>query len=184
MIEIQKSTTTTADYEGLSFVLKALSTDETRPFMMVVHIEKRKRGITAVATDGKRMHTADLDLDVAPGDYVPLITKASVILKPSTGIQFPDWKRVFPKVGTEITMLDFSSAGIGKKNTQCANMTQQVLKLYEKTHQAVNMQFLDDLSKGPWTVYGVGGTSRAVLLKRTEGELERSAVLMPMEMAA
>jgi len=184
MIEFSKAATDKDEYNALLFVLKALSTDETRPFLMVLHVEKRRGGIRVVATDGRRLHMADLVLGIEPGDYTSLVTKMSIILKPNSEVAFPNWRRVVPQTGAELGTLDFSAASVGKKVGPCGQMTRAVVSLVEKTHEVINVHYLDDLSKAPWTIFGTSGSSRAVLLRRGNIDHGQTAVIMPLENAA
>ena len=182
MIEIVKSTTEAEDINGLQFVCKALSKDETRPFLMVVHIEKRKGGITAVATDGSRLHLAELAIDIAPGDYSPVITKTSIILKPLLNVTFPNWRRVVPLAGSDLAVLDIPMSD--KKQVKSARLTRQLVTVFEHTRQAIDIGFLDDLSAGVWKLVGSTGTSKAILFIQGEKGKERNAVIMPLSLNA
>jgi len=89
-------------FPSLSFVAGAISKDETR--YVLNHIEVKKRGMisTYAATDGRRLHVAELDpglfdddIDVLePGLYL-LISKSTkflVLQKSEEKLQYPDWQ--------------------------------------------------------------------------------------------
>jgi hypothetical protein len=82
------------DFERVRFVLKAVLKDPARPFAAVVHVEKTAEGSRLAATDGKRLHAAEIRVAVKSGDYIPVLTRGAVSFgKPLPGIQFPDWKK-------------------------------------------------------------------------------------------
>lgn len=88
-----------ADVARMNFVARAMSTDKTRYFMTCVHVEHEDPDtIIAIATDGRRLHFAYLDIDVPDGDYNVLkANKSTFILQPiDTGGQFPNWRKVTP----------------------------------------------------------------------------------------
>lgn len=87
------------DTSELVFVAKAISTDESRYFMCVMHIERDGDDMVAIGTDGRRLHYATLaDEGYQEGDYqVAKATKNSIVLTPvDTGGTYPNWRRVIP----------------------------------------------------------------------------------------
>jgi hypothetical protein len=182
MVEVLKETTPPEDFNSLLFVCRALSKDESRPFLMALHIEKRKGGITVVATDGSRLHLAELSIEIAPGEYSPLITKSSIILKPVTDITFPNWRRVVPQPGSELAVLDIPLSD--KKQAKSARLTRHLVMIFEHTRQAIDIGFLDDLSAGAWKLLGSTGSSKAILFMQQEKGKERNAVIMPLSLNA
>lgn len=183
MYEINKLASA-EDFEGLSFVLKAMGKDETRSFLQVIHVERYNQKRVAVATDSKRLHYATIISNIPEGDYQPVISKNSLYLKPLENASFPNWKRVIPKLGTELATIDLYNTAFGKKESQTALMSKAIISLYTATHRVVNACYLDDLSKAAWKVFAATGDTKAVVFKRELKEGEQSAVIMPMEMAA
>ena len=74
-------------------VARAASKDETRYFMMGIHVEGGKM----IATDGRRLHWADCPYD--DGEYqIVKSTKyrMSMVLNEQFDGQYPNWERVIP----------------------------------------------------------------------------------------
>ncbi len=89
-------------FPSISFVVGALSKDETREVLH--HMEVTKEGLITryAATDGRRLHVAELDpglfeddIDILdPGLYLLIAksTKFIVLQKTDEVMKFPDWK--------------------------------------------------------------------------------------------
>ena len=85
--------------KALTFVSRTRSTDiETRQFICFIHVEKNDEGKTiAVATDGNRMHIAELSVSIPDGEYNVLKSTASKLEIKRVNIsgEFPNWKRIY-----------------------------------------------------------------------------------------
>jgi len=61
------------DYDALTYVARARSTDHERPVLHDIHVEDvacgKETSSAAVATDGKRLHGAILRAPIKPGNY-------------------------------------------------------------------------------------------------------------------
>ena len=53
------------DFERMSFVVKARAKASDRPFKTVLHVEQTRTGSRLVATDGLRLHVAEISKKMA-----------------------------------------------------------------------------------------------------------------------
>ncbi|MCD1655519.1 hypothetical protein K7J14_12520 [Treponema zuelzerae] len=185
MIEISKNTGTGLDYENALFVIKSISTDESRPFMCVVHAEETETGSRLVCTDGRRLHHAEIAQKIPTGEYKPLITKIAVYLKgPVDEGQFPNWQRVIPENGTDRGIINLEKTSIGRNLSQNAGFSIAFSQIIEKTGEVVNIRYLEDLPKTEWKVLSSEEKNRPLVFKRQVSGREIVAVIMPMIGAA
>jgi len=185
MYEIAKAFGSGADYRASLFVLKAISDDETRPYLCVLHVEATRSGSRLVCTDGRRLHVAEIESKIPSGDYTAEATKQAVYLQESkAGLIFPNWRKVVPAKAQEKGSIDFSNSGLGQKQNQCAQMSIVFHELMAKTGEVVNLKYLDDLGKEEWRLYSQEEKHKALLFKREEAGKESIAVIMPLEIAA
>jgi hypothetical protein len=169
------------DFERASFVVKALSKESYRPFLCVVHVEEGKTGCRIVASDGHRLHTAELTLNIKSGDYKPLVSKDVIVLAPpDETVNFPDWQRVVPDDSKKRGVLDFSESGFGKNEKQTAKMAVVSNALFKATGETVNLRYLEDLPKKAWVVYSQEEKGRAMVFKEKGAENAVYAVIMPL----
>lgn len=94
-------------FKGLMWVAAARSTDEERPVLNSIHIERDGLDCHIVATDGRRMHVHtfepgmfDDDIDmIESGDYEVIDKKQKlIIIAPAEcGSEYPNWRTVLPK---------------------------------------------------------------------------------------
>jgi len=94
-------------FDSLAFVCGAISKDEQR--YVLNHIEVKRNGLksTYAATDGRRLHIAELDpglfdcdIDVLDEGLYLLISKSSkfiVLQKSEDSLKFPNWKSILGK---------------------------------------------------------------------------------------
>ena len=185
MYEINKQSGSEADFDKARFVIRARSDDETRPFLCVLHVERAKTGTRLVATDGRRLHVAQIKQRIDPGEYEVVETKQSIILRgPLPDLQFPNWKRVVPEASEERTVIDLSTSGICKNPAKTANFSIEYARLVKETGEVLNIKFIEDLPKAEWHVYAQNEKNRSVMLKNgLEGD-EVFAVIMPLNIAA
>ena len=94
------------DYERIMFCLKALGNDSgyhcnidvaARNNAYYLHVENGRTGSRLIATDGKRLHFANLSIKIPAGNYQPVIKDYSIYFGTSKDIAFPAWKNVVPK---------------------------------------------------------------------------------------
>ena len=163
-------------FNQLSFVLQARSTDDTREYMQILHIENEE----AICTDGRRLHIYSGDLHLEPGDYKVLsANKSQIILTPTSDYNFVDWKRVMPKKedykkveGT----LDMDCASL--KKTELNKLSKEYFAFIKQTDCLVDLTFFAALSDHTWEVY-YGENYESVLFENDE----LAAIIMPMQQA-
>jgi hypothetical protein len=160
------------DFEKILFVLKAREQNSGRGFTEVLHIEKSENEITAVASDGKRMHIAKLNMNIRSGDYKPIISGDMIKLgQPVKNIMFPEWRKAIPTMVTKKGFLypnDFIQGKI--------NLSNVVKRL---TGENINPDFLASLPQKVWVVYSQTEKRKAVILRELGAERERYTVIMP-----
>jgi hypothetical protein len=170
-----------ADFECMSFVLKALSTDPTRPYFTVLHVEQTQSGSRLVATDGHRLHVAEIAARIAEGNYKPHITKDTISLgEPDTDIQFPNWAAVVPDNTEKRGVINLNDTGMGKNRKQNEKLSIAFNDFLRFTGETVNLRFLDDLPKREWGVYCQSKQHTAIMLKEEGATTDTYAVLMPL----
>lgn len=109
-MEIEKKSATG---RRLNFVMRAMGKDTTRPFFNVIHVESTEDLTVAVATDGCRLHYAEIKNCPAllpAGDYEVIPNGKCFYLNPKENVSFPPWKRIIPGYTTEL--LNFESSNI------------------------------------------------------------------------
>jgi len=186
MIEIKRSKTNRADFELIAFVCKAKTVDAKRPYTSLVHVEHTKEGCRIVATDGKtRLYAVSVRLRIPDGDYKPVVTKDSIVFeKPATGVRFPDWSRVVPKVMTRSGMLDLVKTRKGSADEKSANLSLAVNSLNRKTGMVVNMRHIAELPKTEWSVYKEPGSGFGKVVVKQKNSEDNFAVFIPVGKAA
>lgn len=185
MFEISKGKSNAIDYENAIFVIKSISDDASRPFMCVVHIEESVMGSRLICTDGRRLHYADITMEIPEGDYTPVITKRSIFLKGPVQVgSFPNWKRVIPENGQDRGTVNLEKTSIGKNLSQNARFSLAFSQILEKTGEIVNIRYLEDLPKKEWTVFSTEEKNKPIIFKWTVSGNELVAVIMPMSRVA
>jgi len=172
------------DFERMSFVIKACGKGRGISYKTVLHVERTKIGSKLVATDGYRLHVAEISQRIKSGEYKPLIAKDEIILsKPLEGINFPAWEKAVPKNTVESGVIDLGKTGKGNTVKKAAEMSLAVNALNVKTGLVVNFRYVSELPKTAWTVYKEPGFGK-VLLKQQGGEDNAFAVFAPVGKAA
>ena len=160
------------DFEKIIFVLRACDRYGNRDFNRVLHVERAVNGSRIVATDGRRMHVAEIKARISPGNYRPVATGNGVRLgAPLPGVQFPDWERVVPT--DTVPCGSFRPGGKAEMN----RMRDSFKKLSGET---VNPKYLADLTKKIWTVYRRKEKHKALLLVEQGLVTGTYAVIMPL----
>jgi hypothetical protein len=185
MIEI-KRLDNQEDYDQIIFVCKArLKDDKKKPFTNVVHVEQTIKGSRLVATDGKRLHVAEIKTRILSGNYCPVITKDGVSFgKQIKGIMYPNWNSAIPENPRKRLTIDLVKTGMGKDRKLTALLSEAYSIFSKKTGEVVNLGHLEDLPKTTWTVYKEAGKFKPILLKPEKEEDSKYAVIMPLGVAA
>ena len=162
------------EFEKILFVLRACETHGHREFAKVLRVERVGNGSRLIATDGRRLHVAEIRSGIKPGDYKPLATKDEVRLgEPIRDTQFPDWERVVPD-DAELKGC-FHPVSFGRRDAK------RMGDAFERlSGEKVNPKYLADLTKKPWMVYRRKEKGKALLLKEYGTKMKAYAVIMPL----
>lgn len=170
-------------FDELRFVLLARSTDVTRYFLNVLHVEDVGDGKRiAVCTDGRRMHIWKTDklgpMGITPGDWhVEKCTKARIELTevPEGTTQFPNWERVVPQdTGDPI---DFDLGGPYRDTL--LNLGREYARIVRTWGTIFNLEYLRDLQGYFWMVQAdQDSPNRAHMFEHKT--LGLTAIIMPM----
>jgi len=97
-IEIKKITENFLPFPSVRWVAKACSRDKARWILRTIHIENYKDQSVAVATDGKRLHAARLDIQYPAGNYDVISNneKAMFLKETDCTDTFPNYCQVIP----------------------------------------------------------------------------------------
>jgi hypothetical protein len=180
------------DFELMSFVVKACDKKGDRPFMAVVHVEQSKTGSRIIASDGIRLHAAEISKRIKSGNYKPLVSKDAIALgEAEKEINYPEWLKVIPKNAEKLGVIDLEKSGLGKVREETAKFSIAFNSFVKQTGETINLLYLEDLPKKEWTVYSQdGGIKKVIMLKQQNGKTgeEESkypvAVIMPLDQAA
>jgi tetratricopeptide (TPR) repeat protein/uncharacterized Zn finger protein (UPF0148 family) len=168
------------DFERMTFVLKALSTDPTRPAFTLLHVEQTQSGSRLVVTDGVRIHVAEISARITSGNYKPHITKDTISLgEPVEDFQFPNWAGVVPAKPEKRGVINLKDTGMGENQKQTERLSIAFNDILQLTGETVNQRFLEDLSMREWGVYYQGKQHTAIVLKEEGAETDTYAVIMP-----
>lgn len=169
------------DFERMAFVIRACSKDPRRKHIMVLHVEQTRTGSRLVATDGHRLHVAEITEKLQSGDYIPAVTKDAVRLgEPATGIMFPNWSKVLPVDTAMRGCINLKDAAWGKNQNQTEKLSRVFNSFVRMTGELINVSFLEDLTKKEWSIHCQAGKNRAILLRELGAKMSTYAVLMPM----
>jgi hypothetical protein len=172
------------DFQRMSFVIKACGKGRGISYKTVLHVERTKTGSRLVATDGYRLHVAEIPQRIKSGEYKPLAAKDEIVLgKPLEGINFPAWEKAVPKNTVESGVIDLGKTGKGNTVKKAAEMSLAVNALNVKTGLVVNFQYIAELPKTVWAVYKEPGLGK-VVVKQQDGEDNAFAVFAPVGKAA
>ena len=168
-------------FRELSFVKLAMSDDDTRPFMICVHVESTDTTKYFIATDGRRLHLIHYGVNepvvavVADGDYSIKADKDGLMLitKPDNGI-FPNWRKVMPEGYTKHFML--SVGELKSKHDKSYGMAKVHYKLAKLADVCVQAEYVQALGgESDWHVW-FGERNRALVFKTGN----KIALIMPM----
>ena len=174
------------EYDLIVFVCKArLREDKKKPYTEVLHVEQTIKGSRLVATDGKRLHVAEIKSRIKNGNYRPVIAKDSVSIgEPVSGIFYPNWNSAIPENPRKRLTIDLGKTGMGKDRKLTAFLSEAYSVFTKKTGEVVNLGYIEDLPKTTWSAYKETGKLKPILLKPEGGEENKYAVIMPMGVAA
>jgi len=179
------------DFELMSFVIRACAKTANYPYMTVLHVEQTRTGSRLVATDGLRLHVAEISKKIKSGDYKPHIAKDAISLgKPLEGVKFPPWAKAIPENTEKRGVINLANSGMGRDRKEIEKLSLAFDSFVKQTGEPVNLRYLEDLTKREWAVYCQNGKRKAIVLKEKSGSLESPgtkgplAVILPIPQAA
>jgi hypothetical protein len=162
------------EFEKILFILRACEKYGGVAFTNVLHVEQTKNGSRLIATDRIRMHVAEIEARIKPGNYKPVITENTIKLgAPVSNISFPNWERVVPANIIRCGCINLNNAVTGTTSRACDSLT-------KLTGEKVNPNYLADLTKKPWVIFRQKEKGKAMLLKEYGAKKEMYAVIMPL----
>jgi hypothetical protein len=158
-------------FANICFLAEAVSTDTTRPFINVLHVEVDSGNKILTATDGRRLHQLTIpieELEIEEG-YYTVIKKADIITLTKTGqVQFPNWRCVIP----ENTVNLYEKMLINKKRME------HTAYMLNRLDIMISIDYLSSLDGLIWNCrQDIGGRRKAVIFESGE----RKAVIMPLQ---
>jgi DNA polymerase III sliding clamp (beta) subunit (PCNA family) len=162
-------------------VLKAGNKQSDREFTTVLHVEQTRTGSRLVATDGVRMHVAEIGTKIKSGNYKPVVTKDAIRLGDPVGdIEFPSWAKVVPAKASKRGVINLETTGVGKARSTSMAMTRAYNSFVRQSGEKVNPHFLEDLPKKQWVIYCQNEKRKPLVLKEDGAAMETYAVIMPL----
>ena len=177
------------DFERMSFVIKACTKTGDAPFKTVLHVERTRKGSRLVASDGLRLHVAEISQRIKSGDYKPHSMKDVITLgNPVEGIKFPSWSKAIPEKTKQKGVINLKDSSLRKDRKETEKLSIAFNDFVRKTGEPVNLRYLEDLTKQNWAVFCQNEKRRAIVLKEKSGTSDSSgapmAVIMPIHQAA
>jgi hypothetical protein len=169
------------EFERVLFVLKACNKQSERAFTTVLHVEQTRNGSRLVATDGIRLHVAEIATKIKSGNYKPAVSKDAIRLGLPVGdVQFPVWTKVVPAHAERKGVVNLEAAGMGKARSTSMAMARAYNSFVRQSGEKVNPHFLEDLPKRQWVIYCQKEKRRPLVLKEDGAAMETYAVIMPL----
>ena len=176
------------DFERMCFVIKACAKSGKLPYKCIIHVEQTRKGSRLVATDGLRLHVAEISKKIKSGDYKPHVTKDFISLgKPIKNINFPIWSKAIPEKTEKRGIINLVNSGMGNDRQETEKLSIAFNSFVKQTGEPVNLRYLDDLTKSEWDVYCQDGKRKAIVLKEKSGKSDSEvplAVILPIPQAA
>jgi hypothetical protein len=169
------------EFERILFVLKACNKQSERAFTTVLHVEQTKTGSRLVATDGARLHVAEIGTKIRSVNYKPVVSKDTIRLgMPVRDVDFPPWTKAVPARASKRGVINLEAAGIGKARSTSMAMTRAYNAFVRQSGEKVNPHFLEDLPKRQWVIYCQNEKRKPLVLKADGAAMETYAVIMPL----
>jgi hypothetical protein len=169
------------EFERILFVLKACNKQSERAFTTVLHVEQTRTGSRLVATDGIRLHVAEIGTKIRSGNYKPVVSKDTIRLgAPVRDVEFPAWTKVVPVRAARRGVINLEAAGVGKARSASMAMTRAYNAFVRQSGEKVNPHFLEDLPKRQWVIYCQNEKRKPLVLKEDGAAMETYAVIMPL----
>jgi hypothetical protein len=179
------------DFELMSFVIRACAKTARVAFLTVLHVEQTRTGSRLIATDGHRLHIAEISKKIKSGNYKPHVLKDVITLSdPVEGIKYPAWAKAIPETTVKRGVINLEKTGLGKDQNETEKLSIAFNAFVRQTGEAVNIRHIGDLTKCEWAVYSQNEKHKAIVLKQKNGRTgetdEKSpvAVIVPIAQAA
>jgi hypothetical protein len=181
------------DFERMRFVIKACAKEGVgiNLFRTVLHVEQTRTGSRLVATDGLRLHVAEISKKIKSGEYKPHATRDCISLgEPLEGVKYPAWAKAIPEKTEKRGIINLEKSGMGKDRKETEKLSIAFNSFVKQTGEPVNLRYLEDLTKREWTIYCQDEKQRAIVLKEGYGQTEAAdtkgplAVILPIHKAA
>jgi hypothetical protein len=179
------------DFEKMCFVIKACEKKSDSSFRSVLHVEQSRTGSRLIATDGHRLHVAEISKKIKSGNYKPHVAKNVISLgKPLENIKFPAWVNAIPENVEKRGVISLTHSGMGSDKKETEKLSIAFNSLASQTGESVNLRYLDDLTKHEWTVYCQNGKHKVIVLREKNGKIDDTgtkgplAVILPIKEAA
>jgi DNA polymerase III sliding clamp (beta) subunit (PCNA family) len=185
---ITDSYLTKDDFKRILFVSKALSKNEKQiksaAYKSFIHVEIEDDKKLVVATDGARLHVAEVNLDLIPGNYTIRVSKKLIALAgpiENDDSRYPNWRKVVPKNLTERMIIDFNKTSLSKKDIDgIVEMSRTMYRLIKETNKIINLCHLDDLMKNTWSVRVDDKMANSPVVFENSIEKSVFALIMPI----
>ena len=168
------------DYERLIFCCKALGTEHDPVFTQYLHVENGRTGSRIVATDGKRLHVANLSIRIPAGNFKPIVKDYAVSLGEAKDIPFPNWKCIVPMDAEYKGMIQLGNLSSGTKTERDEKFTNIYCSFLFDTGFNVNVRYIKDLPNTDWKIFTKTGKNRLVMLQNCSDERNQYAVFVPV----
>jgi len=177
------------DFERMLFVIKAYIKNNNNSFKNVLHVEQSRTGSRLVATDGLRLHYAEISRKIKSGNYKPIVTKDFIYFGlPIENIKFPEWSKIIPEETKQKGVINLEETGLKKDRKLNERLSLAFNDFIQNTGEPINLRYLEDLTKRKWSIHCQNGKKKAFYLKEDRAKLgklnEPFAVIMPIPQVA
>ncbi|GHV52229.1 hypothetical protein AGMMS49579_09140 [Spirochaetia bacterium] len=173
------------ELDKAKFVCKAIDRNGRSPYTHVLHVEQTTGGSLLVATDGKRLHVAQIKTRIPEGDYKVLITKDAVkICNPVDEANFPDWQRVVPETAKKKGSISLVKAGGKNADYKKIAVNEAAKSIKQITGASINPEYIASLAGYSWYLYATESPGKPLLLFEKDSAMETYAVIMPLTPSA
>jgi hypothetical protein len=180
-----------ADFEIMGFVIRACAKAADDAYKTVLHVEQTRTGSRLIASDGHRLHVAEISKKIKSGNYKPHTTKDVITLgEPVEGVRYPAWAKAIPETVVKRGAINLERSGLGRDQKETEKLSIALNAFARQTGETVNIRYIEDLTKREWAVFSQNEKHKAIVLKqknRKTGEPDEKspvAVIVPIAQAA
>lgn len=178
------------DFDRMRFVINACSRNNDNTFRSVLHVEQTRKGSRLIASDGLRLHVAEISKKIKSGNFKARVSATKEIItlgKPIKGIKFPLWSKAIPEKTKIRGVINLVNSGLGKDRKESENLSLAYKSLVKMTGETINLCFINDLTKNEWEVFCQDTKRKAIVLREksiTPDAKVPLAVILPIQQAA